>query len=295
MIASILFVGGGKMMQAIAGGLYSSEQQRQISVVEPDQRTRDALSAQFGARLRVFADANALPNASRFDVCLVAVKPQVILPALNALHGRLEMSGMLTISIAAGVRIATLAAAMGSAGRSIVRAMPNTPALVGAGITGLYALPQVPIAARQLAESLMRAVGGVVWVEAEQDLDAVTAVSGSGPAYAFYFIEALEEAALSLGLSSHVARQLAIETFRGAGLLAAQSTESPATLRANVTSRKGTTEAGIAALEAHAARAALLAAVKAAHLRAGELADQLAAEAAAVDAAAESAPKESRA
>ncbi|MCA1978992.1 MAG: pyrroline-5-carboxylate reductase, partial [Thiobacillus sp.] len=157
----------------------------------------------------------------------------------------------------------------------IVRAMPNTPALVRAGIAGLYAAPGLSADARSAAEAVLRAVGGVVWVDDETQLDAVTAVSGSGPAYVFYCIEALEAAAAAQGLAPQTARQLALQTFFGAAKLALESGEEPALLRSRVTSKGGTTERGLAALDAAGVKSAFAAAVEAASRRGAELGDEL--------------------
>jgi pyrroline-5-carboxylate reductase len=161
---------------------------------------------------------------------------------------------------------------------AVIRAMPNTPALIGAGISGLYAMPGTSEVQRQQAASILEAAGQVVWVDEETQIDAVTAISGSGPAYVFYFIEALEAAALELGLPASTARSLALQTFYGAAALAIQDGSEPAELRARVTSKGGTTERGIAALEAHAVKAAILTAALSAAERARELGDLLGAE-----------------
>jgi len=163
-------------------------------------------------------------------------------------------------------------------GVPVVRAMPNTPAMIGAGITGLYALSGVEAEGRARAASVMDAVGATLWCDKESDLDAVTAISGSGPAYVFYFLEALEEAARGLGFADAEARRLAMATFSGAVRLAEQSDSEPSLLRAQVTSKGGTTERGIAALEAAGVKDAVAAAAKAALLRAGELGDLFGAE-----------------
>ncbi len=176
------------------------------------------------------------------------------------------------LSIAAGIRVADLARWLGGYER-IVRAMPNTPALVGRGISGVFASNAVDAAGRALAATVLDAAGEQVWVETEAMLDAVTGVSGSGPAYVFYFLEALEEAASDLGFSAPDARRLAYATFAGAVALAQASPEEPATLRVQVTSKGGTTERALATMEAGAVRATIVAAVKAAAERAGELGD----------------------
>jgi pyrroline-5-carboxylate reductase len=181
------------------------------------------------------------------------------------------------LSIAAGIRAGDIARWL-NGHAAVVRAMPNTPALVGAGIAGLYALPGVSSAQRQQAEAILAAVGSTVWVTSEAQIDAVTAISGSGPAYVFLFIEALEDAACQLGLDAGTARALALQTVYGASALAVQDGSEPAELRARVTSKGGTTERGVAELESHRLRAALLAAAQAANARAKELGDILGAD-----------------
>jgi len=181
------------------------------------------------------------------------------------------------LSVAAGVRAGDIQRWLGGHA-AVVRAMPNTPALVGAGISGLYALPGVVATQRRRAAAILEAAGEVVWVEDEAQIDAVTAISGSGPAYVFYFIEALESAARELGLPPATARSLSLHTVRGAALLALDEPVEPAELRARVTSKGGTTERGIAALEAHGFKPAILAAAQAAASRARELGDLLGAD-----------------
>jgi pyrroline-5-carboxylate reductase len=180
------------------------------------------------------------------------------------------------ISIAAGIRLTDIRRWLGGdQALALVRAMPNTPALIGMGITGLYAGPEVDTAARALAERILSAAGTVTWVESERLLDPVTAVSGSGPAYVFYFLEAMQAAGTALGLAPETARMLALETFRGAAELAARSSEDFATLRQRVTSPGGTTERALASMNDDGIAAAIGRALKAADTRAGELADQL--------------------
>jgi pyrroline-5-carboxylate reductase len=162
----------------------------------------------------------------------------------------------------------------GGGERKLVRCMPNTPALIGMGITAAHASPSVGADDRALVDRILGAVGKVVWVDREALLDPVTAVSGSGPAYVFYFLEAMQEAANAMGLPPAVGRDLAIETFRGAAELAARSSEPPETLRARVTSRGGTTAAAIASLDQDTVKAAIVRALAAANTRAGELADE---------------------
>jgi pyrroline-5-carboxylate reductase len=203
---------------------------------------------------------------------VLAVKPQQLREAAQAL--RPLLGRQLVITIAAGVRIRDLSRWLGGYPR-IVRVMPNTPALAGAGISGLYAGGAVSAAGRAAAQRILGAVGATLWVGAEDDLDAVTAVSGSGPAYVYYFIEALERAARELGLAASAARRLALETFSGALRLAAHSGEPPATLRDRVTSKGGTTERALASMEAERVQDAIVRAVKAAAARSRELGDEL--------------------
>ncbi len=264
----VTFIGGGNMAAAIIGGLVASgTAPTDIEVVEINADARAQLAARFGV-----VTHGDLAQARLHGLIVLAVKPQQ-LPAVAAALAR-HVGAHLVLSIAAGVRVADLSRWLGGHAR-IVRAMPNTPALVQAGIAGLYAAPGLGHDARSQAESVLRAVGGVVWVDDESQLDAVTAVSGSGPAYVFYCIESLEAAALAQGLAAETARQLALQTFFGAAKLALESGEEPAVLRQRVTSKGGTTERGIAALEAAGVKAAMQQAVDAASRRSAELGDEL--------------------
>jgi pyrroline-5-carboxylate reductase len=264
----VSFIGGGNMAAAIIGGLIASgTQPSDIEVVEINADARANLSAHFGV-----VTHTDLSQARLHALIVLAVKPQTLPEVAATLASRLD--GHLLVSIAAGVRVADLARWLGGYTR-IVRAMPNTPALVQAGITGLFAHPAVSQEARSQAEAVLRAVGGVVWVEDEPLQDAVTAVSGSGPAYVFYCIESLEAAARAQGLAPATARQLALQTFFGAAKLALESGEEPAVLRQRVTSRGGTTERGVAALEAAGLQSAFRQAVEAASRRSAELGDEL--------------------
>ncbi|PKO72257.1 MAG: pyrroline-5-carboxylate reductase [Betaproteobacteria bacterium HGW-Betaproteobacteria-17] len=264
----VSLIGGGNMAAAIIGGLIASgTPPTDIEVVEINADARAQLAARFG----VVTHAD-LSQARLHALIVLAVKPQSLPEVAAALASRL--AGHLVVSIAAGVRVADLGRWLGGYTR-IVRAMPNTPALVQAGIAGLFASPAVNQDSRSQAEAVLRAVGGVVWVEDEPQLDAVTAVSGSGPAYVFYFLESLEAAAVAQGLAPDTARQLALQTFFGAAKLALESGEEPAVLRQRVTSRGGTTERGIAALEAAAVMQAIGQAVAAASRRSAELGDEL--------------------
>ncbi|MDQ1314008.1 MAG: pyrroline-5-carboxylate reductase [Pseudomonadota bacterium] len=264
----VSFIGGGNMAAAIIGGLISSgAQPTDIEVVEINPDARANLAARFGV-----VTHTDLSQARLHALIVLAVKPQSLPDVAAMLASRLDSH--LVLSIAAGVRVADLARWLGGHTR-IVRAMPNTPALVQAGISGLFSSPEVGQEARSQAEAVLRAVGGVVWVADEPQLDAVTAVSGSGPAYVFYFLESLETAAVTQGLSPEIARQLALQTFFGAAKLALESGEEPAMLRQRVTSRGGTTERGIFALEAAAVKPAIGQAVEAACRRSAELGDEL--------------------
>lgn len=262
------FLGGGNMAAALIGGLLrQGTAAADIQVVEPGEARRDWLLAEFG----VGVEARAA-QALACDILVLAVKPQILREVLAALPPLAP--DICVLSVAAGVRAADIARWLGGHGK-VARAMPNTPALVGAGISGLYALPGVDAARRQQVEQVLKAAGQVVWVDDEAQIDAVTAISGSGPAYVFYFIEALEQAARDLGLAPDTARALSLATFHGAAVLAVQDGSEPAELRARVTSKGGTTERGIASLEADAVRAAIGRAAQAAAARARELGDLL--------------------
>ena len=264
----ILFIGGGNMTQAILGGLIAQKiPHGDFRVVEPAEETRAAL-----AKLGVDAFASIANDLLDCDVIVLAVKPQMMKVAISPLAGKL--ASQLVISIAAGVSTASLAAWLGDMATpyaNVVRTMPNTPALIRAGITGLYAGAGVNAHDRKVAETLLSAVGKTRWFDDEAMLDAVTAVSGSGPAYVFYFLEALEQAAIELGFDRDAARLFATETFLGGAQLAAASIEPPGVLRARVTSRRGTTEAAIESFDKLALKDAFIAGVKAACARSREL------------------------
>jgi pyrroline-5-carboxylate reductase len=265
----ITFIGGGNMASAIIGGLVRKRwPRRAIQVVEVAAAARARLQRE----LKVAAHAALDARAARSDCIVLAIKPQQMREAAQALKPLL--ASQLVITIAAGVRVKDLSRWLGGYQR-IVRVMPNTPALALAGVSGLFAARAVTAAERAAAERILGAVGTTLWLEREDDLDAVTAVSGSGPAYVFYFIEALERAACELGLRADAARTLALETFAGAVKLAAQATEPPETLRGRVTSKGGTTERALAAMEADHVKDAIVRAVKAAAERSRELGDEL--------------------
>jgi len=269
----ITFLGGGNMATALIGGMLERGfAVAGLQVVELGEAARDALAQRFGVRaVESFDDA-----ALACDVLVLAVKPQQMKAALAPIAGRL--CGQLVISIAAGLRLADLGRWLGAPGAPharLVRCMPNTPALIGAGVTGLYADPSVDAAGRETAGRILAAVGSTVWADAEAQMDAVTAISGSGPAYVFHFIEALESAGRSLGFDEAGARRLAIDTVLGAAKLAANSADAPAVLRQKVTSKGGTTEAALASLAAAGWHDELVAAVQAAEARGRELGAEL--------------------
>ena len=265
----ITFLGGGNMAGALIGGLLAQNfDAGAISVIEVNASTRERLAAQHGVRV------SGAPDAATFasDTLVLAVKPQDMRAALASLGG--GVASQLVISIAAGLRLADLSRWLGGH-RRLVRCMPNTPALIGAGITGLYALPEVSAAEKQRAARILGAVGEVVWVDDEALLDPVTAVSGSGPAYVFWFIEQLAEAGARLGLPQDVAGKLALQTVLGAAKLAAQSGEAPRTLRERVTSKGGTTEAALRVFAEEGLAERLMRALEAASRRGAELGEEM--------------------
>ncbi|HET9044065.1 MAG TPA: pyrroline-5-carboxylate reductase [Burkholderiales bacterium] len=265
---NITFVGGGNMATALIGGLVAKGFAAQsIKVVEVVPEARERLAASFGVKC-VEQPAAATPFG---DVVVLAVKPQQMRTVARALAPHLR--GELVLSVAAGIRSVDLARWLGGHAR-LARCMPNTPALIGAGITGLYARPEAGSEGRAQVQTILEAVGEAIWVEDEALLDPVTAVSASGPAYVFYFIEALERAAVELGLDPAGARRLAIQTFRGAAELAARSSDAPATLRERVTSKGGTTERALVALQSDRVADAIVRAVRAASERARALGDE---------------------
>lgn len=263
----LAFIGGGNMATAILGGLLAKGlRAADVVVVDVDSAARVRLLSQFGVHC-VEAPGEEMRQA---EVVVLAVKPQQMREAAEKL--RPVCGDALFVTIAAGIRLGDLSRWLGGRQR-LVRAMPNTPALVHAGITGLYAPEAVAAKDRQAAEGLLSAVGATVWFEAERDLDAVTAVSGSGPAYVFYAIEALEAAARNLGLPEGASRSLALWTFVGAAKLAIERGVDPATLRAQVTSKGGTTERALEVLEGARVKDTFIEAVAAACERSRELGD----------------------
>ena len=224
----ITFIGGGNMAVALIGGLKKKGfSAAGIQVVEPGAEARERLTDSFGVRCAPAVDTAAL----NCEAIVLAVKPQQMREAVAPLAGRL--AGQLVISIAAGVHIADMSRWLGGHA-NLVRTMPNTPALIGSGVTGLCAAPGVDADGRVTAEKILGAVGRTVWIDDEARMDAVTAVSGSGPGYVFYLMEALADAATELGFAPEVARLLAVETFLGAARLAEASPEPLSLLREQV-------------------------------------------------------------
>jgi pyrroline-5-carboxylate reductase len=263
------FVGAGAMGEALAGGLLAAgTAAREICAADPDPARRKAFE---GLGVRAVADAAEVVEAS--DVVVLAVKPSIVVPALGALGalGEDARRRPLWVSIAAGVPIATLAGALPQGAR-IVRAMPNTPALVRAGATAFVASQSASAADRALARALFEGVGLAWEAPSEALLDAVTGLSGSGPAYVFVFLEALSDAGVRMGLPRDAASALAVQTVLGAAKLAQETGRHPAALKDQVTSPGGTTIAGLERLEARGFRAAVHDAVAAATRRSQELA-----------------------
>lgn len=259
------FVGGGNMAQALLSGLLAAKDAgHAIRVADPDPGIREKLGKPGG--VTAVEKAAALSPA---DVTVFAVKPFHLADAARDW----APDGGIVVSVVAGALTSTISRLLGGHGR-IVRAMPNTPALFGKGITGLYAAEGVPPGDRATAEGLFTAVGSVLWVEREDVLDAVTAVSGSGPAYVFRFFEALEQAARERGFGEEDARRLALSTVEGAVHMLANSGKSAEELRVAVTSKRGTTEAALNVLEERGFLEGVCAAVEAAEKRAGEIAEE---------------------
>jgi pyrroline-5-carboxylate reductase len=263
-VRNIVFIGGGNMAQALIGGLVKAGRPgASIVVIEPSEGTRRRLVGQFG----VTARSAAGPAMEMAQIIVWAVKPQAFQAAAAPCAG--QVAAALQVSVMAGVRSDALVSATGS--ERVIRVMPNTPALIGQGIAGMYARPAVTEEDRADTLALLAPTGELIWVGEEVQLDAVTALSGSGPAYVFLLLEALLEAGRQMGLAPAVARRLAEQTVAGAAALAAASPDSPAELRRIVTSPGGTTEAAMAVLETRGVRDAFIAAVLAARAKAEAL------------------------
>ncbi len=265
---TLAFIGGGNMARSLIGGLITQGvTPGKVVVSDPMQTQREQLAAQYGVKV---TDSN-IDAARQAQVIVFAVKPQELRGVAQQLATYVSHRPLI-ISIAAGIRASDLQHWLG--GVPVIRTMPNRPALNGCGITGMFAPQQVPTAQRELAARIMNAVGKSVWVEQESLIDAVTAVSGSGPAYFFLLMELLETAGVELGLPAETARVLAIETAYGSGLMARTASETPAVLRQQVTSKGGTTEAALKVFEAGNLQRIVSDAVHAAATRSAELAAQ---------------------
>ena len=266
----LAFLGGGNMGRALIGGLLRrGTRPEQISVGESVEAARSSLARDLG----ITATADNVAAVENAELIVLAVKPQDAATVLASLQPLLSRNKPIVLSVAAGIRTSALESWCGPE-IPVVRAMPNRPALVGAGVTGLYAPAHVGPTHRAAAERVMLAVGEVVWVPTEDAIDVVTALSGSGPAYFFLLAELMAEAAAQLGLEPQAARRLALATLHGAGLLANASDGDLARLRAEVTSKGGTTEAAVQSLEAADLRRIITHALEAATRRSRELAAQ---------------------
>jgi pyrroline-5-carboxylate reductase len=279
----IVFIGGGNMASAMILGLLNSQSAAlptdqpmsslEIAVVEPFAATRDALCVQTKGAVQVYSDAASAAAHGAFEaqVMVLAVKPQVMREVAHQVAP--FITSPLVISVVAGIRMSDLSRWLGDYPR-IVRAMPNTPALIGMGITGACAFPGVNGADQELAEGLLKSVGEVVRIQDEAQIDAVTALSGSGPAYVFLVIEAMQAAGVALGLSQDQASKLARHTVRGAAELAQRSDEPPSTLRERVTSKGGTTAAALAVMEQRNLKGIFIDALQAAEARGGTMGEE---------------------
>jgi pyrroline-5-carboxylate reductase len=264
----ISFIGGGNMATALIGGLAGKlTAGANIHVVDLNADALQKLHQQFGVTTAQQIDAAVAAS----DVIVLAVKPQQMKDVAAQL--RAHVTSQLVLSIAAGIRAIDLSRWL-NGHKAIVRTMPNTPALIGQGITGMTAMTGVSQQQRDAADTIMRAVGATVWLNDEALIDPVTAVSASGPAYVFYFVEAMQQAAQEMGLSAEQGNELAIVTFVGASQLAAQSPDPVSVLRARVTSKGGTTHAALTSMESSGVKDAIVRAMKAAAERGRELGEE---------------------
>ena len=265
------FIGGGNMANAIIGGLLAQgTPHHRIDVVEPFPEARAKLNSSFG----ITAHPEAGDFLGQADLIVWAVKPQTFKEAAAA--ARPHNHTALHLSVAAGIASDSIARWLGT--ERVVRAMPNTPALIGKGITGLFARAEVTDADKALVNQVLATTGDYIWLDAEAQLDAVTALSGSGPAYMFYFMEAMTTAGVEMGLPQDTAYQLAVATFRGAGELAHRSDEAPEVLRARVTSKGGTTYAALSSMEHDDIKGQFVRAMHAAGQRAKALGEEFGAD-----------------
>ncbi|MDO4433463.1 MAG: pyrroline-5-carboxylate reductase [Alysiella sp.] len=259
---TIYFLGGGNMAEAIISGLYRSGSQETIHVTDPSAEKRAKLTTQYGVHT-----SNTLPELNEHDILVLAVKPQ----DMQAACENVQHNNALIVSIAAGLPTTTLSHYLKDTQR-LIRAMPNTPAKVGLGVTGLFAANGTNEQDKQRAQSLFDASGQTVWLNNETQMHAITAISGSGPAYVFYLLNALQQAAQQQGFDASTARTLALHIFQGAAALAAQSSEEFAVLQQQVTSKGGTTQAALTTFEQHQIAENLNKGVQAAAERSQELA-----------------------
>lgn len=267
----ITFIGGGNMAASLIGGLVADHvDPGHITVTDLDSQRLQNLAARYGVHTTT-DNAAAISNAR---AVVLAVKPQVLRAVAEELAPAMQIHQPLVVSVAAGIRSADLQRWLGG-DAAVVRAMPNTPALVQTGATGLFASPQVSAEQRDLAESILRTAGLTLWLDDEEQMDAVTALSGSGPAYFFRIMEGLEKAATDLGLPRETAHLLTLQTALGAAKMALESSEPLATLRERVTSPGGTTERGLRVMAEKNIDELLAQVLKAARNRAAELADIL--------------------
>jgi pyrroline-5-carboxylate reductase len=266
----IAFIGGGNMARSLVGGLVAKGcKPGRISVSDPSPEQR----ALIAKRLPVRMSADGPAAVQDADVVVFAVKPQMLKSAAESVAAAVQTRKPLVLSIAAGIAAPDLERWLGG-GLAIVRAMPNTPALLGAGAAALWANPRVSVAQRAMAQALLEAVGTALWIEDESLMDAVTALSGSGPAYFFLLMELMEETAAGLGLPPEAARQLTLQTALGAARMALESGESPAALRKQVTSPGGTTAAALQVFEEGKLRAMVARALTAARDRGRQLSQE---------------------
>jgi pyrroline-5-carboxylate reductase len=264
---AIAFIGGGNMARSLVGGLLARGRERgNLRVSEPSADLRAAFAADFGVAVHA---ENELA-ATGAGLWVLAVKPQVLRTVCEHLAALAQRERPLVVSIAAGITSAQIARWLGG-GIAVVRCMPNTPALLGAGATGLYANAETSHTQREQAQSLLAATGITVWIDEEAQMDAVTALSGSGPAYVFLLAEAMETAGIAQGLPAEAARALALQTIFGAARMLAESGETAATLRQRVTSPNGTTQAALDSFEADGFRSVVDRAIAAATRRGREL------------------------
>jgi len=267
----ISFVGGGNMAQALISGLVScGVKPSLITVADPNSEAREQLAAKGLNTVDPTADAKAaVINA---DIVVLAVKPQVMKAVVSSFADVLDKQ--LVISVAAGLSTALLSDMLGSYG-NIVRAMPNTPAMIQMGATGLYGTDDISAEQKQLATAVMEASGLVMWVDNEEHMHAVTAVSGSAPAYMFYFIEAMVDGAVALGLDKEQASALALQTMLGAAKMALGSEDAPSELRRKVTSPNGTTQAAIESMQANDISRQIIEAMQACYDRSQALSEEM--------------------